>query len=150
MSRGSPASTPASISASAIKNTYAGPDPDRPVTASSWLSGTVTTAPTTYSVVETGLRPSTWGTATTIGTATGTFAVGDVISGSGVVAGTKITANIAGTGGTGGTMVVDNNTVVASTTITASTAVETNFYCRSQGLPGETVKISTYPLASGA
>ncbi len=86
----------------------------------------------------------------TIGTATGTFAVGDVISGSGVVSGTKITANVTGSGGTGGTMVVDNATVVSSTTITASEAVETNFYCRSQGVPGETVKISSYPLASGA
>lgn len=86
----------------------------------------------------------------TIGTATGTFAVGDVISGSGVVAGTEITANISGSGGTGGTMVVDNATVVSSTTITASEAVETNFYCRSQGDPGDIVKISSYPLASGA
>lgn len=86
----------------------------------------------------------------TIGTATGSFAVGDVISGSGVVAGTKITANISGTGGSGGTMVVDNNTVVSSTTITASAAVETNFYARSQGNAGDVIKISSYPLASGA
>lgn len=91
----------------------------------------------------------TYGTLT-IGTATGTFAVGDVISGSGVDTGTKITANISGSGGSGGTMVVDSNTVVGSTTITASEAVETNFYCRSQGDPGDVVKISSYPLASGA
>lgn len=40
------------------------------------VNGTVTTAPTTFSVVETGLRPSTWGTATTIGTATGVMVSG--------------------------------------------------------------------------
>lgn len=86
----------------------------------------------------------------TIGTATGTFEIGDIITGTGISVTTTITDNIAGTGGSGGTMVVDVNTVVASTTITASEAVETNFYCRSQGDPGDTVKISSYPLASGA
>ena len=45
-SRGSPASTPASAIASATRNTYAGPEPDRPVTASSADSLTRTTAPT--------------------------------------------------------------------------------------------------------
>lgn len=83
----------------------------------------------------------TYGTLT-IGTATGTFAVGDLLTGSGVVAGTSITANITGTGGSSGTMVVNNNTVVSSTTITASVAVETSFYARSAGQPGETVKIT--------
>lgn len=83
----------------------------------------------------------TYGTLT-IGTATGTFAVGDLLTGAGVVAGTSITANITGTGGSSGTMVVNNNTVVSSTTITASVAVETSFYARSAGQPGETVKIT--------
>ena len=78
-----------------------------------------------------------------IGTATGTFAIGDVLTGSGVVAGTAITANITGAGGSGGTMVVNNNTVVGSTTITASLAVETKFFARSTGLPGEAVKMSS-------
>ena len=40
MSRGRPTSTPASIIASARRNTYAGPEPDSPVTASSCCSGT--------------------------------------------------------------------------------------------------------------
>ena len=44
--RGKPDSTPASIIASATRNTYAGPDPDNPVTASSNRSGTSTTVPT--------------------------------------------------------------------------------------------------------
>jgi hypothetical protein len=90
-----------------------------------------------------GTISGTYGTLT-IGTATGVFAVGDVLTGANVVAGTTITANITGAGGTGGTMVVNNNTVVASTTITASLAVETKFFARSTGLPGEVVKISSH------
>jgi hypothetical protein len=87
----------------------------------------------------------TYGTLT-IGTATGTFAVGDVLTGTGVVAGTQITANITGSGGTGGTMVVNNNTVVSSATLTASVAIETKWFARSSGLPGEAVKMSSVPL----
>jgi hypothetical protein len=87
----------------------------------------------------------------TIGTATGTFAIGDVLTGGTVVTSppTVITANLTGAGGTGGTMVVNNNTVVTSATITASLAVETNFVCRSSGLPGESVKISSTRDAGG-
>ena len=44
-----PACTPASISASATMNTYAGPDPERPVTASSDVSSWRTTSPTVAS-----------------------------------------------------------------------------------------------------
>ena len=44
-SRGSPLSTPPSMSASASRNTYAGPEPESPVTASSIFSGTRTTMP---------------------------------------------------------------------------------------------------------
>jgi hypothetical protein len=92
----------------------------------------------------------TYGTLT-IGTATGTFAVGDVLTGTNVVTSppTVITQNLTGTGGTGGTMVVNNNTVVSSTTITASLAVETKFFARSTGLPGEAVKISSTTDAGG-
>jgi hypothetical protein len=96
-------------------------------------TGEITAASTTVS--------GTYGLLT-IGTATGTFAVGDQLTGTNVVAGTSITQNVTGSGSTGGTMVVNNNTVVNSTTITASTAVETAFYARSTGLPGEIVKIS--------
>jgi hypothetical protein len=87
----------------------------------------------------------------TIGAATGVFAVGDVLTGSGVVTSppTVITANVTGNGGTGGTMVVNNNTAVGSATITASLAVETNFVARSSGLPGESVKISSFRDAGG-
>ena len=79
------------------------------------------------------------------GTVTGTFAVGDQLTGSGVVTGTAITVLVSGAGGTGGTSVVNNNTVVSSATITASAAIETAFYARSSGLPGEIVKISNQP-----
>lgn len=88
----------------------------------------------------------------TIGTATGTFAVGDVLtggSGPAISALTIITANITGNGGTGGTMAVNVNTVIGSGTITASLAVETQFYARSTGLPGEPVKISSFKDAGG-
>jgi hypothetical protein len=40
---------------------------------------------------------------------------------------------------------VDNNTVVASTAITAGLSVETKYFARSSGLPGELVKISSNP-----
>lgn len=93
----------------------------------------------------------TYGTLTLGATPSAAFAVGDVLSGSGVVAGTRVTQILTGTGGVSGdTLAVDNNTVVSSTTITASIAVETNFYARSQGNNGDVIKISSYPLASGA
>ena len=79
------------------------------------------------------------------GTVTGVFAVGDQLSGTGVVPGTTITVLVTSAGATGGTSVVTNNTVVNSTTIVGSTSVETSFYARSSGLPGEIVKISNQP-----
>lgn len=85
----------------------------------------------------------TYGTLTVGGTVTGTFGVGDTLSGTGVVAGTEITALISGTGGAG-TYAVNNNTVVSSTAITAGTSIETKWYARSAGLPGELVKISSW------
>jgi hypothetical protein len=87
----------------------------------------------------------------TIGTATGTFAVGDVLTGGTIAASplTVITQNLTGTGGTGGTMAVNNNANIISATITASLAVETAFYARSTGLPGEAVKISSFKDAGG-
>jgi hypothetical protein len=88
----------------------------------------------------------------TIGTAIGTFAVGDVLtgtSGATVTAGTTITANITGSGGSAGTMAVNISQTSGSGTITASLAVETAFYARSTGLPGEPVKISSYKDAGG-
>lgn len=86
----------------------------------------------------------TYGTLTVGGTVAGAFGVGDTLSGTSVVAGTSITALISGTGGAG-TYAVDNNAVVSSTAITAGTTVETKWYARSSGLPGELVKMSSTP-----
>jgi len=74
---------------------------------------------------------------------TGTFVVGDVLAGSGVDAGTYITAFRTGTGGLG-TYIVNSATVVNSTAITSSSNVETKWVCRSPGLNGELVKMSSW------
>lgn len=88
---------------------------------------------------------ATYGTLTVSAVSSGALGVGDVLSGTGVTAGTTITALGTGSGGTG-TYVVDDNTAVSSTAITAGTNVETKWYCRSSGLAGELVKISSTPL----
>jgi hypothetical protein len=86
----------------------------------------------------------TYGLLTVGGTVVSGFAVNDVISGTNVVAGTTITALGTGTGGAG-TYVVNNNTVVNSTAITvAAVNVETKWYCASNGLAGELVKITSH------
>lgn len=93
----------------------------------------------------------TYGTLT-IGTltTTATFAVGQQLNATGsVVAGTTITQALTGSGGSGSTFVVDNNTVVSSQVISALVSVETKFYARSTGLPGELVKISSTTNAGG-
>lgn len=85
----------------------------------------------------------------TVGTLTSStpFAVNQVLNATGaVVAGTTITAIVTGAGGTGSTMVVNNNTVVSSQSISSFSNVETKWYARSTGLPGEVVKISSTPL----
>jgi hypothetical protein len=87
----------------------------------------------------------TYGVLTVGGTVTGVFGAGDTISGTNVVAGTSITQQLTGTTGGAGTYAVDNNTVVSSTAITAGTSIETKWICRSSGLPGELVKISSIP-----
>jgi hypothetical protein len=84
----------------------------------------------------------TYGTFTAASALVGAFGVGDVLSGTGVTAGTTITALGTGTGGLG-TYIVNQNAVVSSTTITAGTNVETKYFCRSPGAPGELVKISS-------
>lgn len=82
----------------------------------------------------------------TAGTTTGTYHVGDVLTGSTTVAGTTLTAFITGTGGAG-TYAVDGTQTVGSATLsTLAINVETKWYCRSSGQPGELVKISSQPL----
>lgn len=87
----------------------------------------------------------TYGTMTVTAVGSGTLVVGGVLSGSGVTAGTYITAFGTGSGGNG-TYIVSVNTVVGSTTITQTVNVETKWYCMSQGLPGELVKITSHVL----
>ncbi|OIN06085.1 hypothetical protein BFS86_19450 [Shewanella algae] len=86
----------------------------------------------------------TYGVLTVGGTVVGVFGVGNTLSGTGVVAGTAITQQLTGTTGGAGTYVVNNNTIVASTAITSATNVETKWFCRTSGLPGELVKIGSH------
>lgn len=87
----------------------------------------------------------TYGTMTVTAVGSGTLALGGVLAGSGVDVGTTLTQFITGTGGTG-TYAVSSNTVVSSTTITQTSNIETKWFCRSDGLAGEYVKVSSYPL----
>ena len=93
-----------------------------------------TTASTTVS--------GTYGTMTIAATVTGTFAVGDTVTGANVTAGTYITALGTGTGGAG-TYIVSPTQTAAAAAISAYSATETGFYVRSQGQPGELIKISS-------
>jgi hypothetical protein len=87
---------------------------------------------------------ATYGVLTVTAIASGQLSVGDAISGSGVTAGTTITAFGTGQGGAG-TYIVDPTQTVASETITVGTAVETKWFGRSAGAPGELVKIDSNP-----
>jgi hypothetical protein len=85
----------------------------------------------------------TYGTLTVSAVGSGTLGLGDVLSGSGVTTGTVITGLLTGNGGTG-TYVVSPTQTAGSTTITAAGNVETPFWCLSNGLAGELVKISSW------
>lgn len=87
----------------------------------------------------------TYGLLTIGGTVAGTFAVGQTVTGSGIADNTHIRQAITGVGGAG-TYAVDVSQVVSSQAINTASNVETKWYCRSQGLPGEIVKISDQPL----
>jgi hypothetical protein len=84
----------------------------------------------------------TYGLLTVGGTVTGSFGVGDEVTGTGVTAGTYITSLGTGTGGAG-TYNVSVSQTVASEAISVLSNVETGWYCRSFGAPGELVKISS-------
>lgn len=114
------------------------------LTGTAGAAGTYTVSPREQTVASTTIS-ATFGTLTVGGTVTGTFAVGQTISGSGgggVTAGTVITA--LGTGvGAAGTYIVDKTQTVTSSTIISVSNTETGWYCRSFGLTGEVVKITT-------
>lgn len=91
---------------------------------------------------------TTYGLFTAVSGLTGSFGIGDVLSGAGgggVTTGTIITQLGTGTGGLG-TYIVDPTQTVTSTAISATGNIETKWYARSTGLPGEVVKISDQPL----
>jgi hypothetical protein len=87
---------------------------------------------------------ATFGILTVTAVNSGQLSLGDLLSGAGITAGTTITALITGQGGLG-TYVVDPTQTFAAGTITVGTAIETGFFCRSTGAPGELVKIDGTP-----
>lgn len=82
----------------------------------------------------------TYGILTVGGTVAGTFAVGQAVTGSGVNP-MSITQLGTGTGGAG-TYFTNVSQVLSSQAINTASAIETAYYCRSTGLPGEIVKMS--------
>lgn len=88
---------------------------------------------------------ATYGVLTVGGTLTGAFAVGQALTGSSVNA-QSITQLGTGTGGAG-TYYTNLSQVLSSQAINASGNIETKYYARSTGLPGELVKISPTPNA---
>lgn len=88
----------------------------------------------------------TYGILTIGGTVAGTFGVGQAVTGSGVTAGMSITQLGTGTGAAG-TYFTNVSQVLSSQAINTSSNIETKYFCRSSGLPGEIVKISPTPNA---
>jgi hypothetical protein len=87
---------------------------------------------------------ATYGILTVSAVGSGTLAVGQVLSGTGgggVTANTFIAGLGTGVGGVG-TYYVSPTQTVTSTTIGAAASIETKFYCRTAGQPGDLVKIS--------
>lgn len=90
-----------------------------------------------------------YGLFTAVSALTGSFAVGQLLAGvggGGVTAGTIITALGTGVGGLG-TYYVNLTQTVTSSTITSTSNIETKYYARSTGLPGELVKMSPTTLS---
>lgn len=103
--------------------------------------GTYTVSPRNQTVASTTIS-ETYGTMTIGGTVTGTFAVGQTVTGAGVTAGTYIAALGTGTGGAG-TYIVSPSQTISSQTLGTNSTVETGWYCRSFGAPGDVVKITS-------
>jgi hypothetical protein len=88
---------------------------------------------------------ATYGVLTVSAVGSGVLAVGQVLSGTGgggVTANTFIAGYGTGAGGVG-TYYVSPTQTVTSTTIGAAESIETKWYCRTAGLPGDLVKISS-------
>lgn len=86
-----------------------------------------------------------FGIITVGGTVAGNFAVGQTLTGSGVNAGLSITDLGTGTG-LAGTYILNGTQTLSSQAINTASNVETKWFARSSGLPGEVVKISDKPL----
>lgn len=82
-----------------------------------------------------------YGLLTIGGTLTGTYAVGQAVTGSGVTAGMSITELGTGAGGAG-TYATNVSQTLSSQVINTALNIETKYYARSTGLPGEIVKMS--------
>ena len=111
------------------------------LTGSAGGLGTYTVSIPEQSVASTTIS-ATYGIFTAGTTTGGSYGIGDVLSGTGVTAGTYITGLGTGTGGVG-TYYVTPSETASSTTIAATSTVETGWYCRSFGAPGEVVKMSS-------
>jgi hypothetical protein len=103
--------------------------------------GTYTVSIPEQSVASTAIS-ATYGIFTAGTTTGGSYGIGDILSGTGVTSGTYITGLGTGTGGVG-TYYVTPTQTASSTTIAATSTVETGWYCRSFGAPGEVVKMSS-------
>ena len=111
---------------------------------STYGTGAVTTGATGLTIAGSSVTGSIAGTVLTVTSVTsGTITVGQPISGTGITAGTYITAFGTGTGGAG-TYTVNTSQTAASTTITSGGGIETKWWCVSNALPGELIKISTW------
>lgn len=88
----------------------------------------------------------TYGTLTVSAVGSGSIGIGDPISGSGVTAGSRVMQQLTGAAGGIGTYAVDPTQTASSTTITVAGNIETKWFCRSAGLPGELVKMSSHTL----
>lgn len=88
----------------------------------------------------------TYGLMTIGGTVVAGFAVNQTVTGPNVAVPTSIIALISGTGAAG-TYAVTPTQTAGSAAINSATNIETKYYCRSSGLPGELVKMSPNTLA---
>lgn len=91
-----------------------------------------------------------WGVLTLGGTIAGTFNAGDPVSGPGgssdpIPDGAYIVAQLTGTPGGAGTYLVNKTGTSTSAVVTAATNVETKWIAASAALPGELVKITSWP-----
>lgn len=114
-------------------------------------AGTYTVSPAEQTVASTALTMTPYIMDTTGGTVTGTISVGtSIISTSGTVTATPpqavVGAGVTALYATGVWVVNTLGATAVSGTVVFAAVTETKWYCRSTGLPGELVKMSSTPL----